>query len=113
LWASPLKHLIEAFQAISLHLHSGSIPYFGVSIPNNALPWHYLPVWIGISTPFLYVVFFCIGGLSTCYEIVRYKFKIFQNQDQLIDLILMLKSYQNEIGTINNAGNVDISLVNL
>ena len=89
LWTNPLKHLIEAFQAISLHLHSGSIPYFGVSTPNNTLPWHYLPVWIGISTPFLYVVFFCIGGLSTCYEIVRYKFKIFQNQDQLIDLIFL------------------------
>jgi hypothetical protein len=89
LWVSPLKHLIEAFQAISLHLHSGSIPYFGVSTPNNGLPWHYLPTWIGISTPFLYVVFFSIGGLSTCYEIVRYKFKVLQNQDQLIDLIFL------------------------
>ena len=89
LWINPLKHLIEAFQAISLHLHSGSIPYFGVSTPNNMLPWHYLPTWIGISTPFLYIAFFCLGGLSTLFEMCRYRLKVFENQEQLIDLIFI------------------------
>jgi Dolichyl-phosphate-mannose-protein mannosyltransferase len=89
LWANPLMHLIESFRAISQHLHSGSILYFGSSVPNNMLPWHYLPIWIGITTPFLYIVFFCIGSLSIFYEIVISKLKIFRNQDQIMDLIFI------------------------
>jgi len=87
LWANPLAHLIEAFYSISQHLHSGSVMYMGTATPNNKLPWHYLPVWISISTPVLYTTFFCLGALSTCREIS--KLLIFRNQDQLIDFIFL------------------------
>ena len=57
LWEAPLTHLKDAM------LFSGSLQrteyYFGImQIP----PWHYLPVWITITTPVLYGIFF-LGGI--------------------------------------------------
>jgi hypothetical protein len=87
LWANPVKHLIEAFYAISQNLHSGSVMYMGTLVPNHKLPWHYLPVWIAISTPILYTAFFCFGALLTFRQI--YRLTIFKNQNQLIDFIFL------------------------
>lgn len=87
LWANPVKHFIEAFYAISQHLHSGSVIYLGAAVPNHKLPWHYLPVWIGISTPILYTAFFVFGAILIFRQIS--KLAIFKNQDQLIDFIFL------------------------
>jgi hypothetical protein len=78
---------MEAFYSIAQHLHSGTVMYMGTPVPNNKLPWHYLPVWISISTPLLYSAFFCFGALLTCREISKLSF--LKNQDQLIDFIFL------------------------
>ncbi len=58
LWEAPLRHLKDAI------LFSGSLQreeyYFGImQVP----PWHYLPIWIAITTPLVYTIFFVWGLL--------------------------------------------------
>jgi hypothetical protein len=61
LWASPVKRFFEVFASLSRYPWGGMDLYFGKLIPANDLPWHYIPVWILITTPLLYVFFFGIG----------------------------------------------------
>lgn len=52
LWHNPLGEFINAFKQMSRYLpYDKAVLYLGNYWPSDALPWHYLPVWIGISTP--------------------------------------------------------------
>ena len=41
----------------------GNVLFFGQSIPADALPWYYLPAWVGITTPLIYLILI-IGGIG-------------------------------------------------
>jgi hypothetical protein len=53
--------------------------YFGNFINLRALPWHYLPVWIIITTPPLIVVLFFFGIINI---LLNFKNKFIVNYDQ-------------------------------
>lgn len=56
LWEQPVAHLQEAFTFMSTL--GISTYYMGETI--HKLPWHYLFVWVGVTTPLLYIgLFFC------------------------------------------------------
>jgi hypothetical protein len=64
LWSNPLEHFIQALQKMSrFHWHWQDL-YMGKLVPATQLPWHYIPVWILITTPVLYTFNFLIGLLS-------------------------------------------------
>lgn len=64
LWANPIGSFFAALKQMShypwpwLQLYNGSMVYA------NRLPWHYIPVWITISTPISYLVLATIGLIS-------------------------------------------------
>ena len=39
----------------------GDVLFFGRLIPADALPWYYLPAWVGITTPLVYLVLIILG----------------------------------------------------
>lgn len=61
LWINPIYHFMEALKQMSHFPTPSTSLYMGKFVDGQHLPWHYLPVWIAITTPFLYVVFFLIG----------------------------------------------------
>jgi hypothetical protein len=67
LWQHPVIHINEALVDMN---HSSrqsnlSVKYLGQFTAASELPWHYIPVWLLISTPLAYTLFFIIGvGLS-------------------------------------------------
>ncbi len=62
LWLNPMQHFIEAFKQMSNYPVMGATDlYMGNNVPASNLPWHYLPVWIGITTPICYSFFFLTG----------------------------------------------------
>jgi hypothetical protein len=63
LWRNPVMGILEIIQQTPRIQFGGMILYFGEYIKATELPWHYLPVWIVISTPVLYHFFFVGGGL--------------------------------------------------
>lgn len=62
LWKNPLYHFINAFELMSRFDCWGELVlYLGEYVKDTNLPWHYIPVWILISTPIFYTFVFFIG----------------------------------------------------
>jgi len=61
LWQSPWREFAYAFSMMSKYPYSRPVLYGGnYFLPEN-LPWHYLPVWIGITTPVI-----VLAGILPC-----------------------------------------------
>ena len=61
-WGDILQNLWSTIKTFSNYTTwDGRVFYMGGWIRGRELPWHYLFVWIGITTPFLYLLFM-IGG---------------------------------------------------
>jgi hypothetical protein len=59
LWAAPVRNSVAVLRDAAFDpSHRMDVYYFGRI---RQAPWHYLPVWIVISTPLLYVVLFLAG----------------------------------------------------
>lgn len=71
LWKNPIYHFIEAFKHMSHFPVIIGVLYLGNYIDSASLPWHYLPVWIAISTPILYTVCFLAGCFFTIRSLLR------------------------------------------
>ncbi len=71
LWENPLYHFKEAFKQLSRYPWKGSVLYLGHYISAGQLPWHYIPIWMLITTPISYSVCFLIG----CYRTLRHFLK--------------------------------------
>jgi len=62
LWPNPLHRLIVAIKMMSRFPWAGSTTlYLGSDANARTLPWHFLPLWISITTPIAYLFFFLVG----------------------------------------------------
>lgn len=61
LWEEPIKRFLEALKNMSNFRWDNLNLYMGSYTRAKNLPWHYLPVWISITVPFLYIFFTMIG----------------------------------------------------
>lgn len=89
LWENPVDNFITAFTNMSRFRWDGWVLYFGELYPVRQLPWHYLPVWVGISTPLLYILLFIIGVASALKFIFIESIRQRQNITVLQDLIIL------------------------
>ena len=84
----PLFHFVNAFEEMSQFPWGGYNLYFGEFIRATELPWHYLPVWISITTPLVFLMFFLTGLIYIIVYYVRnikYPGEIFS-----IDLLVLM-----------------------
>ena len=61
LWQSPYSNFISSLIVMKNYIWSEEIFYLGEYVRGKIVPWHYIPVWISISTPLLYIILFLIG----------------------------------------------------
>ena len=62
LWKNPFYHFINAFKLMSRFQRWDSyVLYLGDYVRAVNLPWHYIPVWMIITTPVFYTFCFFIG----------------------------------------------------
>jgi hypothetical protein len=71
LWALSWSELVAATGRISQYPWPGQVVYFGQRLPAGNLPWHYIPVWIIISTPLLYTLAATTGLIAWAREVVK------------------------------------------
>jgi hypothetical protein len=64
LWPDPWHGFFTAFQFMSHFPFDVSMLFMGQTISSIHLPWFYIPVWIAVTTPILYLLTF-IPGLMT------------------------------------------------
>lgn len=89
LWSSPFEKFYEAIKNMAKFRWLNWVFYRGHYYPSNNLPWHYLPIWILITTPILYLVMSAIGGAAIIKNLFLNKLKIFKENNELIDLVII------------------------
>ena len=89
LWINPASNFIKAVQYFSYFPDDVTVLYRGEFISDKNLPWHYIPTWIGITTPILYLFYFFVGLIITVLLISRNPMDFIENQTRY-DLIFML-----------------------
>ncbi len=74
LWSNPLNFFM-VFKKLAKYNYETNLPvlYLGKYISPFKLPWHYIPVWIFISTPLSYTLLFLLGFLRMIYNLVKAK----------------------------------------
>lgn len=88
LWANPLFNFIYVFKKMSAYPFGGSVLYLGKEIAAQSIPWHYIPVWIIITTPILYSFLFLIGFFAFIFNILTTKIRLFFSQRNKFILLL-------------------------
>ncbi len=71
LWEGPVRHFTLAFREMSHAPGPATTFYLGRTVPTNDLPWHYVPVWVAVTTPLLYGAFFLVGLARMAADAVR------------------------------------------
>jgi len=61
LWQQPLRRFVEAFAVMARFPWQETVLFMGERVPAPSLPWFYLPVWIGITTPPTVLLFLPLG----------------------------------------------------
>jgi hypothetical protein len=81
LWKDPLRNFIESFRG-SFNALQVETPllYLGNVIKIWNAPWHYLPIWIIISTPIFYVLCFFIGCLDLIKQLLIHPLRFYINE---------------------------------
>jgi hypothetical protein len=65
LWHDPLGEFRQALVLMSNFPNQNPVLYQGSYILPQQLPWHYLPIWIGITTPPAYLLLTALGAAAT------------------------------------------------
>ena len=65
LWEAPGAHFLWAYRHLSHYPTRISMLYFGQFITARQVPWHYLPVWLVLTTPVPYLLA-ALVGLGSC-----------------------------------------------
>jgi hypothetical protein len=73
LWRSPVEHFLQAVSDMGRYTTRANLPvlYLGEFLRAFELPWHYLPVWISISTPPVLLLLFLAGVCSVSWRFLR------------------------------------------
>ena len=89
LWTNPLGHFTEAVRNMAQFRWLNWVLYRGHYYPSTNLPWHYLPVWIAITTPIFYLLLTAIGVCAILKTAFVNKFRLWGTEYELQDLIFL------------------------
>ena len=89
LWESPLSNFLKIIENMAHFRWNGEVLYMGQYIRAASLPWHYAPVWIVITTPAYYLFLFCIGAPVILVAIIKNKFSLWSNNEEMQDSVFL------------------------
>lgn len=65
LWSDPWGNFLYALKNMSQFVRwNGHVLYWGTYIKADNLPWHYVPIWIIVTTPLIYTALMLIGVVA-------------------------------------------------
>ncbi|OSZ78707.1 hypothetical protein CAP35_10790 [Chitinophagaceae bacterium IBVUCB1] len=79
MWQQPILHFAETWQSLSKFRWGGTVLFMGDVYAATAIPRHYLPVWIAISTPIIYLIAPTIAIASTLVMSIVQPNKLFKD----------------------------------
>ena len=80
----------------------GMVLFAGETLNPGTLPWYYLPQWIGLTTPLVYIPLILLGSFAVVRQVLQSlgKFKLFGKADSRADLILLALTVTPLVGAI-------------
>jgi len=88
LWEDPFK-FFQVFGTMARFPWNHEVLYFGEFVRATNLPWHYIPAWIGITTPVFYLFLFIFGASVTLAIILKNRFKLWSNDAEMQDVVFL------------------------
>lgn len=91
LWLRPVANSVESFKLMAHFPFGSSILYRGEFFKSWELPWHYIPTWISISIPPLYLLLFLVGFFLVLKTLIPKlsKLKFWSTPAQMQDVIYL------------------------
>lgn len=89
LWISPYEHLLAALKNMAHFRTAPNMHFMGEIISAKNLPWFYIPVWIAITTPVMYLGFCCLGLMKIVKNIFKNNFFTRNRQEDLLDAVYL------------------------
>ena len=89
LWLDPLGNFLTAFRNMAHFPHVIDMYFMGQIVSSGALPWYYVPVWVGVTTPILYLVLFFLGSSATIIKLASNGKRLWGTNQELLDLIFL------------------------
>ena len=109
MWEDPIKYFLKAFKKLA-NIPVGIYTLFlGNYIQVEFVPWYYTIVWIFITTPITYLVFFLIGFYFILKRIFSRLTKIDDNKEyndlwrgenEKVDILIFLNFFIPNFSTI-------------
>tara|TARA_Y100000590_G_scaffold88179_1_gene98989 strand:- start:1830 stop:3470 length:1641 start_codon:yes stop_codon:yes gene_type:complete len=87
LWESPIENFIHIFERLSAYDWEGYVFYFGKFYKGSNLPWHYIFLWMLVSTPILYVALFIYGFSNYTLKLKDKIFNIIENKNSILKIV--------------------------
>jgi len=90
LWEDPIGRFTSTVRNMSaFQRFSDRVLYMGARIVPDELPWHYLPVWVAISTPLAYVALSLAGAVATVFALARRHVGLWADEGEMQDLVFL------------------------
>lgn len=89
LWADPVGNFVEALGALANFRFDHEILYLGGFVRTTQLPWHYVPVWISLTTPPFYLVLLAAGAAAILWRVARGGLRLWKDDGELQDLVFL------------------------
>lgn len=70
-WTNPIGFLKSLLLQVSHFYNIVDELYLGKMVASNNLPWHYIFVWLGVTTPLFYIFLFLIGIISSILSVIK------------------------------------------
>ena len=89
LWANPFA-FVTAWQALAYQpMRPLDMLFQGQVVDPHQPPWHYIPMWMAISTPLVTLLCGGLGGIGVCLRSVRHPRTALGNTDLRFGLLLV------------------------
>ena len=94
LWSDPINNFLNTFLELANYKHFGGSEnlFLGKFVMSTNVPWNYIPVWIFVTTPIIYLFFLLVGVIKVFFINIFYK-KIKKNKSAYIDLFFFLSAF--------------------
>ena len=89
LWADPVGRLHDVLGRTGHFPWPGIVLYMGELIPAVRLPWHYLPVWMGITIPLPYLALLLLGAATGLAALARRGAGVWRRPGAWLDALLL------------------------
>jgi len=87
LWDDPARNFLLTFSNMARFRWDGLVLYMGEIHQSSKLPWHYIPVWILITTPPLFTMLMGVGAFSTIRQAWSNKHGLWSNESEMFNLV--------------------------